>query len=76
VEKGVEDPPTPEEAFHPTKMHETQLGKVLQNKCRQLLQYGSELLNGDFSLLPKLQDRARKYEKACERYAKIHKTKK
>jgi hypothetical protein len=40
------------------------------------LQYGSELLKGDFALLPKLQDRARKYEKACERYAKIHKTKK
>lgn len=76
VEKGVEDPPTPEQAFHPTKMHESQLEKVLQNKCRQLLQYGGELLNGDFTLLPKLQDRARKYETACERYAKIHKTKK
>jgi hypothetical protein len=57
-------------------MHETQLEKVLQNKCRQLLQYGGDLLNGDFTLLPKLQDRARKYEAACERYAKIHKTKK
>ena len=76
VEKGVEDPPTPEQAFHVTKMHETQLEKTLQTISRQLLQYGGDMLNGDFSLLPKLQERAKKYEAACERYAKIHKTKK
>jgi hypothetical protein len=76
VEMGVEDSPTPEQAFHPTKMHESELEAVLQTKCQQLLQYGTSLLNGDFSILPKLQERAKKYALACERYAKIHKTKK
>jgi hypothetical protein len=76
VELGVEDSPSPEQAFHPTKMHESGLEAVLQTKCQQLLQYGAGLLNGDFSIMPKLQERARKYALACERYAKIHKTKK
>ena len=57
-------------------MHESELEAVLQTKCQQLLQYGTGLLNGDFSIMPKLQERARKYALACERYAKIHKTKK
>jgi hypothetical protein len=76
VEKGIEKSPTPDQAFEPTKMAETELEGVLQTKCQQLLEYGVPLLNGDFSIMPKLQDRARKYALACERYAKIHKLKK
>lgn len=76
VEQGIEKTPTPEQAFQPTKMAEGKLEATLQTKCRQLLEYGAPLLNGDFSIMPKLQDRAKKYTLACERYAKIHKLKK
>jgi len=76
VEKGVEKSPTPDQAFQPTKMAGSELEATLQTKCQQLLEYGAPLLNGDFTILPKLQDRARKYALACERYAKIHKIKK
>ena len=75
VEKGLEKSPTPDQAFKPTKMAENELEAVLQTKCQQLLEYGAPLLNGDFSIMPKLQERARKYALACERYAKIHKLK-
>jgi hypothetical protein len=76
VEKGIEKSPTPDLAFQTTKMAGSQLEATLQMKCQQLLEHGAPLLNGDFSIIPKLQDRARKYGLACERYAKIHKLKK
>ena len=76
VEKGIEKTPTPDQAFQPTKMASSELEKTLQTICRQLLEYGAPLLKGDFSILPRLQDRAKKYAQACQRYAKIHKLKK
>ena len=76
VEKGVEKSPTPDQAFQPTKMAEGKLESVLRTQVQQLQEYGAPLLDGDFSIMPKLQERARKYALACERYAKIHKLKK
>lgn len=76
VEKGIEKSPTPDQAFETTKMAGSQLEATLQTKCQQLLDHGASLLDGNFSIIPKLQDRARKYALACERYAKIHKLKK
>jgi hypothetical protein len=76
IEKGIEKSPTPDQAFQPTKMAGSELEATLQTMCQQLLDHGTALLSGDFSIMPKLQDRARKYALACERYAKIHKLKK
>ena len=39
------------------------------------LETGADLLKGDFSRLPALQTRARKYNQECKRYLSIHKPK-
>lgn len=75
VEQGVEKTPTPEAAFLPTKMEESKLEAVLQSKNQQLLEFGADLLKGDFTILPKLQKRAGKYALECKRYVDIHKIK-
>ena len=43
--------------------------------CDQMLQHGGDLLRGDFSIIPKLQDRAQKYAQECKRYAEIRRMK-
>jgi hypothetical protein len=73
VEKGIEKPPLPEQAFHPTPLSEEELEPILQKMGQQLLDHGASLLKGDFSTLPKLQERARKYGLECDRYIAIHK---
>jgi hypothetical protein len=75
VEQGIEEPPTPEAAFIPTKMEESKLEIVLQSKNQQLQEFGSDLLKGDFTILPKLQKRAGKYIQDCKRYVNTHKIK-
>ena len=75
VEKGVEKAPLPEQAFHPTTLNEGDLEPILQTMGQQLLDQGADLLKGDFTILPKLQDRARKYALECERYLSIRKPK-
>ena len=75
VEQGIEEPPTPEAAFMPTKMEEGKLETVLQSKNQQLQEFGADLLKGDFTILPKLQKRAGKYAQDCKRYVNIHKIK-
>ncbi len=75
VEKGLEQAPLPEQAFHPTPLNETHLEPVLQTMGRQLTDQGSDLLKGDFAIMPKLQERARKYALECAHYLSIHKSK-
>ena len=55
VELGVEKAPKPEQAFRPTTLSEGTLAPVLQKMGQQILDFGSDLLKGDFSILPKLQ---------------------
>jgi len=75
VEKGVDKTPLPEQAFHPTPLNEGKLESVLQTMGQQLLEHGADLLKGDFAIMPKLHDRARKYALECDRYLSIHKPK-
>jgi hypothetical protein len=74
VELGVEMAPKPEQAFRPTTLGEGTLETVLQKMGQQIMDLGSDLLKGDFTILPKLQARARKYDLECQRYLSIHKS--
>lgn len=75
VERGVEKTPAPADAFRSTKLPDDKLTSDVEKKVRQLMEHGAELLNGDFSLMPNLQKRAKKYALDCDRYAAIHKAK-
>jgi hypothetical protein len=74
VELGVDKPPRPEQAFHPTTLSEGTLEPILKKMGQQVLDYGADLLKGDFAILPKLQARAKKYDLECQRYLSIHKS--
>ena len=74
VELGVEKPPTPDQAFRPTTLGEGMLEPTLKKLGQQLSDYGAELSKGDFTVIPKLQARARKYDLECQRYLSIHKS--
>jgi hypothetical protein len=74
VELGVEKPPKPEQAFLPTTMSDSALEPILQKMEQQLLDYGADLLKGDFTIVPKLQARAKKYDLECQHYLSIHKS--
>jgi len=69
VELGEKKSPTPDEAFFPAKMDEGQLEVELQQKGDQLLKFGTDFLNGDFTFLPKLQKRAEDYLAECKKFA-------
>jgi hypothetical protein len=75
VEAGVEKSPLPEQAFHPATINEAELEPLLQKMGQQLLDHGAAFLKGDFALMPKLQERARKYALECDRYLSIRKPK-
>ena len=75
VERGIEKMPTLAAAFQSTPMAERDLESVLEKKNQQLIEYGMDLINGDFSLMPALQKRAKKYALDCERYMSQHKSK-
>ena len=75
MECGIEKTPAPADAFRSTNVPEKELASVLEKKNQQLLEYGKDLMMGDFSLMPNLQKRARKYAQECDRYMAIHKTK-
>jgi hypothetical protein len=76
VERGVEKTPTPAQAFRATPSPVKDLAALLEKKNQQLIEYGTELIKGDFSLMPSLQKRATKYALDCDRYLALHKTKK
>ena len=75
VERGVEKTPAPADAFRSTSLPEVNLESELEKKIGQLIEYGSDLMKGDFSLMPNLQKRAKKYAQDCDRYIAIYKTK-
>jgi len=75
VERGVQKTPAPADAFRSTHLPEGKLAGDLEKKVQQLIEHGGDLINGDFSLMPKLQKRAKKYALDCERFIAIHKTK-
>jgi hypothetical protein len=75
VEAGVEKSPMPEQAFHPSTINEGELEPLLQKMGQQLLDHGTAFLKGDFTLMPKLQERSRKYALECDRYLSIRKPK-
>jgi hypothetical protein len=75
VERGVEKTPAPADAFRTTKLPDAKLAADLEKKVQQLLEHGTDLLSGDFSIMPNLQKRAKKYALDCERYIAIHKSK-
>jgi len=75
VERGVEKAPAPADAFRSGSVPNGNLESDLEKKIGQLIEYGSDLMNGDFSLMPNLQKRAKKYAQDCDRYIAIYKTK-
>lgn len=75
VEKGIDKAPLPEQAFLPTTLNEDELEPILQTMGQNLLDQGAGLLKGDFAIMPKLQDRARKYALECDHYLSIRKPK-
>jgi hypothetical protein len=74
VELSIDPAPKPEQAFRPTTLGEGTLEPTLQKLGQQVLDYGGELLKGDFTIMPKLQARAKKYDLECQRYLSIHKS--
>ena len=74
VDLGVREAPTTDEAFFPLRMDDTQLEAELQKKKEQLLNFGADLLNGDFTIIPNLQKRANDYLEECRNFANQHKT--
>jgi hypothetical protein len=74
VELGIDQAPKPEQAFRPTTLSEGTLEPTLQKMGQQVLDHCAELLRGDFTVMPKLQARARKYDLECQRYLSIHKS--
>jgi len=75
VERGVVKSPAPEAAFRSTKLPDEKLASDIEKKVQQLIEYGKDLMSGDFSLMPNLQKRAKKYALDCDRYIAIHKSK-
>jgi hypothetical protein len=73
VERGIEKAPTPAQAFRSTTMPVKDLASVLEKKNKQLIEHGMDFINGDFSLMPNLQKRAKKYALECDRYLALHK---
>lgn len=75
VERGVEKSPAPEQAFRSMTLLDSKLEANLEKKINQLIEHGGDLMKGDFSLMPSLQKRAKKYALDCDRYIALHKVK-
>ena len=74
VELGERETPTTDEAFFPIRMDDSQLENELKKKSDQLLKFGADFLQGDFTLLPNLQERADNYLAECKKFANRHKS--
>jgi len=75
VERGISKTPPPADAFRATSLPEVKLESELEKKVGQLLEHGMDLIQGDFSIIPNLQKRAKKYALDCNRYISIYKSK-
>lgn len=73
VERGEQKAPTAAQAFSPTPLDEDKLGPAMLKMGEQIAEHGADLLRGDFTLMPKLQARAKKYDAECKRYLSTHK---
>jgi hypothetical protein len=73
VELGEREPPTTDEAFFPPQMEDRELEVELTKKIRQLMTHGVDMLNGDFSILPRLKTRADDYLAECKKIANRYK---
>ncbi len=73
VELGEREAPTTDEAFFPPKMEEEELEAEIQRKSAQLIRFGEDLLKGDFTLMPKLKERAENYLTECKKIADRYK---
>jgi len=75
VELGVERAPSVEQAFHPVALADAELEAALQKMTADVQEHGVALLKGDFTLMPKLQARSRKYALDCKRVMAVRKAK-
>lgn len=75
VELGEKKSPTVNDALFPPKMEESQVEASIGAQCENLLKFGADMLNGDFSVMPRLQKRADDYLLECNKFAKRHKAK-
>lgn len=75
VEKGIQKAPTAAQAFQTLRLPDSDLESVMTAKIHQLIEHGQEFLRGDFTLMPRLRERARKYAVECARYSALHKDK-
>jgi hypothetical protein len=75
VEHGEQKAPTVAQAFRSSPLSDEQLGVTLQKMGQQVAEQGADLLKGDFAILPKLQERAKKYDAECKRYLASRKSK-
>jgi hypothetical protein len=75
VELGVIPTPTPEQAFRAKYLSSAALPAFIQKMCDQLQEHGEPLLRGDFSMIPRLQERAQKYALECKHFAEIRRVK-
>jgi len=75
VERGITKEPSPAEAFKSINLSEKDFTSILERENQQLLEYGMEFINGDFSMMPALQKRAEKYALDCDRYIAMYQTK-
>jgi len=75
VERGITKEPAPADAFRSKQLPEKDFASFLEKENENLLEYGIEFINGDFSLMPALQKRAKKYEIDCKRFIDMHKAK-
>jgi hypothetical protein len=75
VERGITKEPVPADAFRSINLSEQDFTAILEREKQQLLEYGMEFINGDFSIMPALQKRAQKYALDCEHYIAIYKSK-
>ena len=75
VERGITKEPAPADAFRSKALPEKDFASFLEMENEQLLEYGMDFINGDFSLMPVLRERARKSELDCMRFIEMHNTK-
>ena len=73
VELGELEAPTTDAAFFPPEMEDDQLEPELRKKSEQLILFAEDMLNGDFSVLPKLKTRADNYLAECKKIADRYK---
>ena len=74
VERGITREPSPADAFRTINLSEKEFTSILERENELLIEYGMELINGDFSIIPALQKRAKKYALDCDRYISIYRS--